>query len=150
MRNFCKQKKGFSLVEMLIVVAIAAILATIAYPSFMEQIRKARRADAQTVLMEAAQYMERFYTENNRYDKDSGGNDTSLPARLTQSPIDGTTKYYTITIEAKTTSTYTLRATPKGDQAGNGFLEITHTRSKSWDQDNNGLISANEQTWLAP
>ncbi len=138
---------GFSLIELMITIAIVAILATIAYPSFIEQIRKARRADAQSVLLEAAQYMERFYTENNRYDEDTGGTDVSLPAQLTQSPIDGNSKYYDIALQEVTASTYNLRATPKGDQSQNGFLQITNTRSKAWDKNNSGSIDSSEQTW---
>jgi len=144
-----RQNRGFSLIELLIAVAIVSILATIAYPSFLEQIRKARRADAQSVLLEAAQYMERFYTENNRYDENTGGTSVALPGALTQSPLDGSSKFYDIAIQATTTSTYTLRATPKGDQSANGFLEITNTRSKAWDKDNSGSVSSGEQTWRA-
>lgn len=59
--------RGFTLIELMIVLAIVAILATIAYPSYQEQVRKSRRADAQAVLTEAAQWMERYYTQNNNY-----------------------------------------------------------------------------------
>ncbi|MGN6701858.1 MAG: type IV pilin protein [Burkholderiaceae bacterium] len=60
--------RGFTLIELMIVLAIVAILAAIAYPSYQEQVRKSRRADAQAVLTEAAQWMERYYTQNNNYD----------------------------------------------------------------------------------
>ena len=62
----------------MIVVAIVAILAAIAYPSYRDQIERTRRADAQAVLMQAAQFMERIYTENGCYnpDDDCSGTDT--------------------------------------------------------------------------
>lgn len=58
---------GFSLIELMIVVAIVAVLAAIAYPSYQEQIRKARRTDAKTALLDLAARQERFYSVQNTY-----------------------------------------------------------------------------------
>lgn len=140
-------QKGFSLIELMIVVAIVAILGVIAYPSYMDNVTAARRADAQAVLMEAAQYMERFYTENNRYDQDTGGTAVTLPAALAQSPRDGATKYYDISVQSSSSSTYRLRATPKNAQSGDGFLDITNTYVKAWDSNNNGSLTDAERSW---
>ena len=142
-----RKNRGFSLIELMIVVAIVAILGSIAYPSYLNQVTKSRRTDAQAVLMEAAQFMERFYTENNRYDQDSGGTAVALPAALRESPRDSGTKSYDIAVQASTASTYTLRATPKNAQTGDGFLQITNTFAKGWDSDNGGSLSTAEQTW---
>ena len=150
MEKFAKKSQksqGFSLIELMIVVVIVAILSSIAYPSYLNQVTQSRRADAQAVLMEAAQFMERFYTENNRYHQDTGGTAVALPAQLRESPRDSGTKSYDITVQAATASTYTLRATPKNGQAGDGFLEITNTFAKGWDRNNVGGLSADEQTW---
>ena len=138
---------GFSLMELMIVVAIVAILGSVAYPSYLNQVAQSRRTDAQAVLIEAAQFMERFYTENNRYDQDTGGTAVALPAQLRESPRDGGTKSYDITVQASTASTYTLRATPKNGQTGDGFIQITNTFAKGWDSDNSGALSVSEQTW---
>ena len=140
-------QKGFSLIELMIVVAIVAILGAVAYPSYMDSITDARRTDAQAVLMEAAQYMERFYTENNRYDEDTGGTAVALPAQLAESPRDSGAKFYDLTVQASSRSTYTLRATPKNGQSGDGFLEITNTFVKAWDSNNNGSLTDAERTW---
>ena len=143
-----RRTSGFSLIELMIVVVIVAILSSIAYPSYLNQITQSRRADAQAVLMEAAQFMERFYTENNRYDQDTGGTAVALPAQLQESPRDSGTKSYDISVQASAASTYTLRATPKNGQVGDGYLEITNTFAKGWDRDDSrGALSAAEQTW---
>ena len=126
---------GFTLIELMIVVAVMAVLAMIAYPSYESYILRSRRADTKTVLMEAAAYMERNFTESGAYDVKSDGSGTALPAPLTASPKDGTTKYYNITLVAADLSatTYTLRATPTGSQTSDqcGSLTLTNTGSKS-------------------
>ena len=56
--------RGFTLIELMIVVAIIAVLASVAYPSYKEYVARSRRAEARAVLVAAQQWMERFYTEN--------------------------------------------------------------------------------------
>ena len=142
-----KSAAGFSLLELMIAVVIVGIITSIAYPSYQNHMTSARRTDAQSVLMEAAQFMERFYTENNRYDQDTGGTAVALPAELTEAPRDAGTKAYDITVQASAASTFTLRATPKNMQAGDGFIEITNTFAKAWDRNNSGAITAGENSW---
>ncbi|MBK1731990.1 hypothetical protein CKO41_09340 [Thiococcus pfennigii] len=115
--------RGFTLIELMITVAIVGILAAIAYPSYQEQIRKARRADAQAALLELAQFMERYYTMNNTY---AGADDEgTLP--FEKAPKDGDATYYTIDFEGVPDGTsYTLVATPAGAMTGDkcGTLSI--------------------------
>ena len=105
-----RRGEGFTLIEMMITVAIIAILAAIALPSYDESRRKSRRADAKQMLMQAAQFMERSYTETNRYDKLRNADGTlgniALPAGLTS------TSGYTISIAAVAQATFSLNATP--------------------------------------
>jgi type IV pilus assembly protein PilE len=115
---------------MMIVVAIVAILAAIAYPGYQESVRKSRRADSKGVLLELAQFMERTYTANNTYMP--GGANPALP--FTQSPKESANKYYNLTISASTANSFTLQAAPIAgtDQANDrcGTLTLTQTGAK--------------------
>src|SRR5580704_3895466 len=84
---------GFTLVELLIVIVIATILATIAIPSYQAQIRKSRRTDAKTALLDLAAREERYNSTYNTY--------TSVPANLGYSgnfPVTVGSGYYQINI----------------------------------------------------
>ncbi len=140
---------GFTLVELMIVVAIIAILASIAYPSYQQHIRNSRRADAQGALTGLATAMERWYTERNAYTGAAvGGNDTGAPAiYLAQSPASGNAAY-NLTIQTAAATSYTLRAMPAGPQVGDGYLELTSTGVRRWDKNNDGDTGdAGETSW---
>lgn len=62
-----KSEAGFTLVELMIVVAIVGILAAIAYPSYIDSVRKGRRAEGRAAIANLLQQQERFFTQNNRY-----------------------------------------------------------------------------------
>jgi type IV pilus assembly protein PilE len=102
------RQSGFTLAELMAVVVIVAILASIALPSYREQVKRAARADAKAALMENAQFLEQNFTETNRYDQDSAGDPISLP--FTQSPREDAAKY-TIAVVA-TATTFILTAAP--------------------------------------
>lgn len=112
---------GFSLMELVIAVAIVGILASIALPSYADYVKRARRAEARTALLDAAQFMQRFYAANNRYDT------AVLPAALQRVPQDGT-QTYTVRIAAGITrTTYTLEAVPQGPMAADKCGSFTVT-----------------------
>ncbi len=109
-----RTKRGFTLIELMITVAIVGILAAIAYPSYQDQVMKSRRGEAKACLMEMAQFMERFYTTNGRYDLDSGGAAVALP--VTQC-VNDLQVHYVIALAGVAPQTYTLTATPINTQA---------------------------------
>ena len=109
--------RGFTLIELMITVAVVGILAAIAFPSYKEQIARGRRTEAQTILLAGQQWMERFYSENFRYDQNSASTlvtDTSqFPSRFSTSPAPGQgTAVYAVAVVATQTS-YTITATRK-------------------------------------
>ncbi|MGE4405575.1 type IV pilin protein [Pseudomonas sp.] len=127
-----RSHRGFTLIELMIVIAIIGVLAAIAYPSYQEHVRSAKRADAQTALMELAQFMERYYTGNGRY-VDAAGDAPDLP--YTEAPRDGANKSYDLSLAAATASSYTLQAVPKASMTDDecGTLTLANTGAKGQD-----------------
>ena len=112
---------GFTLVEVLIVVAIVAILVAIALPNYNSSVRKTRRADAQSTLMEFAGTAERVYTTTN-------------PNSYATTALPAASDYYTFSFPvAITATTYSIRATPKTGQSADpcGTMTLTHTGQKT-------------------
>ena len=126
-----KGEKGFTLIELMIVVAIVGILAAIAYPSYQNQLHKTKRADCESALLSLANAMERDYTQNGAY-RDMVG----LGLFNAQCPIDGNgpATYNLAIATANSGATYVLTATPiaGGPQASDscGNLTITQTGLK--------------------
>jgi len=133
-----KTIEGFTLIELMIAVAIVGILAAVATSSYSEYVARSRRADAKAVLLEGAQFMERIYTERGAYNKDSTGADQTTLALIgfpfTQAPKDGSTAYYTIGLSGNlAASTFVLQATPTGTQANDkcGSFTLSNTGAKA-------------------
>jgi len=111
--------RGFTLVEVMIVVAVVAIIAMVAIPSYQEYILRSKRAAARQVLMEPSQYLERNYTAAGCYnfaDTPSclvqSGSATVQPSTLLRAPSEGRQSYLVAWAYTNSGQAYTLTATP--------------------------------------
>ena len=78
----------------------------------------------------------------------TGGNTGTPTIFSATSPVDGGAAYYSLTIDAVTANTYTLKATPINNQVGDGVLVISQTGERGWDRNNDGdLVDTNEDRW---
>jgi type IV pilus assembly protein PilE len=129
---------GFTLIELMITVAIIAILAAIALPAYSSYVARARRADARTQLVQAAQFMQRFYAANDSYRQDRADPPKTVleylqETPLRQSPADGSA-IYTLAVPTATEAQYALQMVPvtggsmAADECGSFTLSSTGLR----------------------
>ncbi len=112
-----RKSAGFTLIELMITVAIVGILAAIALPAYNEYIARAKRAEARAAILKAEGWLERFYTENNTYTNTLANNEnTAFNARYSSVPSTGAA-YYSITLVV-TPAAYTITTPPLGSMAG--------------------------------
>ncbi|HVX56287.1 MAG TPA: type IV pilin protein [Candidatus Saccharimonadales bacterium] len=134
--------RGFTLLELMIVVGIIALLAAIAYPAYVRYGYRARRVDGQELLLRIANAQERYYATNNKYgDLDDIGF------------TDATSEkgYYTANIPASASTSsqaFTVEAIPQGNQAGDacGHLSIDDKGDKLPDA-SNAAANSNGNCW---
>lgn len=125
--------KGFTLIELMIVVAIVGILAAIAYPSYTEYVKRTHRAEIASLLSEQTQALERYFSKNSKYTEITG--------------LSGGNSFYTIT-QTLSTNEFTLTATPiptsmmNGDKCGSFVITNTGARSNS-----GGTVTSTKECW---
>jgi type IV pilus assembly protein PilE len=117
---------GFSLIELMIAVAIVAILASVAFPSYQDYLRRGARAEAQAYMMDIAGRQGQFLLDNRAYADTAAAMGLATPPRVSAK--------YAITLETDgSPPTFTITATPSGDQAKDkcGTLSLDNTGAKT-------------------
>ena len=129
-----KNNRGFTLIEILIVMVVIGILAAIAIPSYQNQLRKSSRAAVQAVMMDIAN-KELFYLQSQRMYWDCASPCASFTPLGIALP-DDVQRFYDVGVvkdDAATPPTFTITATPKSGtrQEGDGWVSLTSTGTKN-------------------
>ncbi len=136
--------RGFTLIELMIVVAIIGILAVIAYPSYLNHVRESRRTSAKTALLDVAGHEERYFTTNNTYT--TSLSTLGYPSGATMPVPSSTQDYYDVKIVSANGTSYFLQAVPAGDQAQDTECG-TFTLNNVGIQGNTGNSGSSQDCW---
>ena len=141
-------QRGFTLVELMIVVFIIGILGAVAYPSYQDSVRKSHRNEGLSMVMEIAGKLERYY-----YNEGSFSVDLTDLGYGSAGNVATENGYYKVSVATATVACpiatcYLLRATPQGGQAVDGILELTSTGIKRRDKNSdNDTADSGEDSW---
>lgn len=138
-RSLLPKSAGFTLVELMIVVAITAILAAIALPAYQKQVRESHRASAKTALLDVASREERYYATNNNYTNLTGLGYSSSTMQVPSA----TQNYYNVTVSlTNSNANFTATAAPTGNQSSDacgsysvtdlGVQSVTGSATNCW------------------
>ena len=122
-----RSARGMTLIELMIVVAVIALLGAVALPAYQSSVRKAHRADAKSALTACAQRLERYHTEKSGYKTATETATVGDPAAGATCDEDSENKYYKLSLPTAslTATTYLLTATPQGSQTADACVNFT-------------------------
>lgn len=125
--SFSRKRNGFTLIELMITVAVIAILASIAYPSYQQYIVRSKRSAAQAQMMDIANRQQQFLLANRNY----ATKDALTASGYTLPPEVAANYGYTITLPEGDVPSFLLTFRPTGSQAGDGDLTLDNQGVKT-------------------
>lgn len=132
--------RGFTLIELVVTVAIIGILVAIAYPAYQEQIRKGRRPEGQGALVELANVQQQFFSDNFTF--------TSTLSDLGYASATTLGGHYTLSVPVASASAFTVKAVPAGAQvADKKCAEMTLTNTGVKAAKDSGGASTTADCW---
>jgi type IV pilus assembly protein PilE len=123
-RKLSRRERGFTLIEVMVVLVVLALLAGVALPSYQSSVRKSRRADARAALVTTAQLMERYSTEHTGSGYSTATLSTIAGPTVVAKPASDN-GFYQLSLTNLTATTFTLLATPQSAQASDGCATFT-------------------------
>jgi len=129
------KQRGYTIIELMIVVTVIAVLAAIAVPSYQDYTKRARRSEAQVALSELANLQEKFFAETLSY---APGIDITDPNNKLAYRTVTEGGYYFLSVAVSATVGYTLQAATLSTQVGDGNFRLNGIGVKTWDKANDG------------
>jgi type IV pilus assembly protein PilE len=144
--------RGFTLIELMITVAIVAILAAVALPSYQSYVMRSKRADAKNALLDLASREERYFSIYNQYTNNpvllGYGTGATFPIQVV---ISGSSNYELDLVGTPTATAFTAKATPKGGQTKDTTCyeyRLTQQGTRSnWSAANAAITSGTSGCW---
>lgn len=133
------QQKGFTLIELMIVVAIIGIISAIAYPSYQNYVKKTKRVEVQAELLSIANHLQRYKVANFTFSP----NDKAVTLEMLGYPVDKSGQYsfppnqtatYAISLNDVTENGWRMNAKPLNGQLGDGYLGLNHNGLRCWNK----------------
>ncbi|MDO6459195.1 type IV pilin protein [Granulosicoccaceae sp. 1_MG-2023] len=140
-----KKSSGFTLIELMIVLAIVGILSAIAIPQYTKYVTKSKRTEATGTLMEIANKQVRYHADNNSYASNIG--ELGYGADDTVTDWVNTSGTYSFTISSSSTNSFELTATPQDEQASNDTLCAALTYNSAGVKGESGTASSASECW---
>lgn len=138
---------GFTLIELMIVVVVIGILASIAWPSYQEYLKRSRRSDAQTLMLSISSKQQQYMLDARQYTDTVGAGGLSISSQGWNCGANGnktcSNAYYdvSVTLQAGPPPGFTVVGTPKDTQVSDGILSYAHTGTKT------RMVSGTDKGW---